>query len=79
MLKNFLLPRLLKKVQMPGGSRCEGTHRRWVGGVRSLYVAAHPLPQGRQRGTMGERANAPRCRNVGGVERCWAFFSSLLV
>jgi len=34
MLKNFLSPRLLKKVQMEGGARCE------VRGVLSLYVAA---------------------------------------
>jgi len=34
MLKNSLSPRLLKKVQMQGGARCE------VRGVLSTYVAA---------------------------------------
>ncbi len=51
LLKNFLLPRLLKKAQMQGGARCEAR------GVLSPYVAAHPLPP-RQRGEMSERANA---------------------
>jgi hypothetical protein len=48
MLKHYLPPGLLKKVQMQGGARCAGYPREWVGGVLSPYVAA---PR--------ERANAP--------------------
>ena len=46
MPKDYLLPRLLKKVQMQGAAPIfdeyppRGTHRRWVGGVLSAYVAA---------------------------------------
>jgi len=50
LLKNPLMPRLLKKTQMQGGATHpldgyppRGTHRRWVGGVLGLYAAApHP-------------------------------------
>ena len=52
MLKNPFSARLLKKVQMQGGARCEAR------GVLSPYVAAHPLPP-RRREAMSERANAP--------------------
>ncbi len=50
MLKDFLTLRLLKRVQMQGGARCEAR------GVLRSYVAAHPLSP-RQRGKMFERAN----------------------
>jgi hypothetical protein len=69
MLKSFLMPKLLKRVQMPGGARCAGYPPQVGRGVLGPYVAAHPLPHGRQWGTMGERANAPRRRNVGNAER----------
>jgi hypothetical protein len=47
MLKNPLSRRLLEKVQMQGGARCRGAHRRWVGGVlrvRRSECASLPTP-----------------------------------
>ena len=52
MLENSFSARLLKKVQMQGGARCAGTHRRWVGGVLSSYVAA---PRGRANPPQADR------------------------
>ena len=62
-LKNSLLPRLLKKLQMQGGARGAGTHQRWVGGVLGPYVAA-------------PRERRVPIRRMG--VRRWTFFSSLL-